>query len=101
MASAIVIPIIIVAILGLSGYLIYHFVISDALRKSEVNRTLRRYDIQKTPAQIIREYHEMIGTPESERRVHDLEKEYRQTDPDQFLSMYDALRENSQRSSDK
>ena len=97
MASAIIIPIIIVSILGLSGYLVYKFVLFDAICKSNVKKILQKYNIQKTPSQIIREFHEMSGESISEKEIQNLEKHYRQTDPDQFLSMYDEIREKTKR----
>lgn len=93
MASAIIIPIILVSILGLVGYLVYRFVLFDMMCKSTVNRTLRRYNIQKTPYQIVKEFHNAQGEDLSAAQIRDLEKEYRQTDPDQFLSMFDTVRE--------
>lgn len=94
MATALIIPLILAGIAGLGGYLLYRYVVYDALCKSSVNRILRSYDIRKTPAQIIREFHEVIrGEDISERQVRTLEKHYRQTDPDQFLEMYDAVRD--------
>ena len=94
MATALIIPLILAAIAGLAGYLLYRYVVYDAMCKSTVNRILRSYDIRKTPAQIIREFHEITrGESISEREVRTLEKMYRQTNPDQFLEMYDAIRE--------
>ncbi|MXX20380.1 MAG: hypothetical protein F4W68_06580 [Cenarchaeum sp. SB0661_bin_35] len=94
MATAFIIPLVLAAIAGLGGYLLYRYVIYDAMCKSSVNRILNSYDIKKTPSQIIREFHEIVrGETISERKVRLLEKQYRQTDPDQFLEMYDALRE--------
>ena len=94
MATAIIIPLILAGIAGLCGYLLYRYVVYDAMCKSSVNRILSKYDIKQTPAQIIREFYETIrGEKISERKVRMLEKKYRQTDPDQFLEMYDAIRE--------
>lgn len=94
MATALIIPLVVAAIAGLVGYLIYRYIVFDAMCKSTVNRMLEKYDIRKTPAQIVREFHEVVkGEQIPERRVRMLEKTYRQTDPDQFLEMYDALRE--------
>ena len=94
MASVIVIPIILVAIIGLSGYLVYKFFIFDLLCKRSVNRTLENYKIKKTPTQIIREYYENKGDSLSDKEIQNLEKNYRQKEPDQFLAMYDAIRNN-------
>ena len=95
MATALIIPIVLVAVLGIAGYLVYRYALYDALCKSSVSRTLKRYDIPKTPAQIIREFYEKKGEPLGEAEVRRLEKLYRQTDPDQFLAMYDSIREKS------
>ena len=94
MASVIVIPIILVAIIGLSGYLVYKYFVFDLLCKRSVNRTLENYKIKKTPAQIIREYYENKGDSLSDKEIQNLEKNYRQKEPDQFLAMYDAIRNN-------
>ena len=93
MASAIIIPIVIVAILGLGGYLIYRYALFDAMCKSSVNKTLKKYNIQKTPYEIIREFYKKKGDELSEKEIKNLEKQYRQTDPDEFLAMYDVIRE--------
>ena len=74
MASIIVIPIIIVAIAGLSGYLAYKFVLYDQICKRNVNQTLRKYDIKKTPAQIIKEYYEFKGESKSDREIQKWKK---------------------------
>ena len=95
MVSVIVIPIIIVAIVGFSGYLVYRFFIYDLLCKRSVSQTLRKYKIKKTPFQIIKEYHHNKGEKITEKEIHDLEKNYRQNEPEQFLAMYDAIRDNS------
>ena len=96
MASVLVIPIIIVAIVGLSGYLVYRFLMYDMLCKRSVNQTLQRYKIDKTPSQIIREYHQSKGEKISDKDVQRLEKNYRQNEPDQFLAMYDAIRNDTE-----
>jgi len=96
MASAIIIPIIIVAILGLGGYLVYRYALFDAMCKSSINRTLKRYNIRKTPFEIVQEFYRRKGEALSEREVRELEKKYRQTDPDEFLAMYDSIREDQE-----
>ena len=93
MASVIVIPLIIVAIAGLSGYLAYKFLIYDLICKRNVSQTLHRFNIKKTPAQIIKEYYDFKGEEISNREIQSLEKNYRQNEPDQFLAMYDAVRD--------
>ena len=95
MVAAIIIPIIVVAIVGIAGYVIYRFVIYDFLCKKSVNETLRKYNIKKTQFQIIKEYHESKGEKISEKEISQLEKHYRQHEPEQFLTMYDAIRDKS------
>ena len=94
MASVIIIPIVIVAIVGLSGYLVYRFLIYDMMCKRSVNKTLQKYNIKKTPSQIIKEYYNNKGEEISHKEVEILEKNYRQNEPEQFLVMYDAIRKN-------
>lgn len=93
MASAIIIPIVIVLIVGLSGYLVYRYVMFDFLCKRSVNQTLQKYNIKKTPSQIIKEYYDYKGEEISHKEIQNIEKNYRQKEPEQFLSMYDAVRE--------
>ncbi|KFM19978.1 hypothetical protein AAA799P11_00282 [Marine Group I thaumarchaeote SCGC AAA799-P11] len=93
MASIIVIPIIIVATIGLAGYLVYKYAMYDYICKRSVNKTLQKYNIGKTPSQIIKEYYEEKGEKKSHKEIQDLEKYYRQEEPDQFLAMYDSIRE--------
>ncbi|NQV39515.1 MAG: hypothetical protein HQ505_03110 [Nitrosopumilus sp.] len=93
MAAIIIIPILVVAIIGLSGYLAYRFVIYDLYCKRSVNQSLRKYNIKKTPSQIIKEYYENKGESISHQEIRNLEKNYRQNEPEQFLTMYDAIRE--------
>ena len=92
MVSIIVIPIIIVTIAGLAGYLAYRYLISRVSSRRAVYGTLRRYNIDKTPSQIIREYYAMRGQQLSEKDIRRMENDYMRTDPDQFLSMYDEIR---------
>ncbi len=94
MAYLIIIPIILVAILGLSGYLVYKFVVYDMSCKRSVTRMLREYKIPKSPSQIIREYYALKGETLHDKDVMELERNYRQKEPEQFLEMYDAVREN-------
>ncbi|MGV7225793.1 MAG: hypothetical protein ACQ9CV_02580 [Nitrosopumilus sp.] len=93
MASIIIIPILIVVIAGLSGYLVYRFLIYDLYCKRSVNQSLRKYNIKKTPSQIIKEYYENKGEKISHQEIQNLEKNYRQNEPEQFLAMYDAVRD--------
>ncbi len=101
MASIFIIPIIIVAIIGLSGYLAYRFVIFDLMCKRSVNNTLNKYNIKKTPSQIIKEYYEIKGKEISPKEIQTLEKNYRQNEPEQFLAMYDAVRDSSKNNEKK
>ena len=94
MAAIIIIPIFVVAIIGLSGYLVYRFLIYDLYCKRSVNRSLQKYNIKKTPSQIIKEYYDNKGEQISHQEIQNLEKHYRQNEPDQFLAMYDAIRDN-------
>ena len=93
MASVIVIPIVIVAIVGLTGYLVYRYAMFDFMCKRKVNQTLQKYNIQKTPSQIIKEYYEEKGEKKSHKEIQNLEKQFRQKEPDKFLAMYDVIRE--------
>ncbi len=101
MASVIIIPIIIVAIVGLGGYFIYRFVIFDFLSKQSVKKTLRKYRIKKTPFEIIKEYHKYKGENLSDQEILDMEKNYRQREPEQFLAMYDVIREKQSSTDEK
>jgi len=96
MAAIIIIPIILVAIIGLSGYLVYRFLVFDLLCKRSVNQSLQKYNIKKTPSQIIKEYYNKKGEQISFKEIQNLEKNYRQNEPEQFLAMYDATRDKSQ-----
>ena len=93
MVYAWIIPIVIVAILGISGYLVYRYVIFDILANSSINSTLRRYNIKKTQFEIIKEINENNGEKLSDAEINRLAKRYRREEPDQFLSMYDNLRD--------
>ena len=93
MASVIIIPLVIVAIAGLAGYLVYKFFIFDMICKRSINMTLQKYNIKKTPSQIIREYYNKKGEKISHKEIQTLEKNYRQNEPEQFLAMYDAIRD--------
>ena len=95
MAFAVIIPITIVGILGIAGYLIYRFVIFDYLSNKSVNNTLRRYSIDKSQFEIVKEYFEQKGEKISSQEINRLVKFYRQKEPEQFLAMYDSIRERS------
>ena len=94
MAAIIIIPILLVAIIGLSSYLAYKFLIYDLYCKRSINKSLHKYNIKKTPSQIIKEYYENKGEQISHQEIQKLEKNYRQNEPEQFLAMYDAIRDN-------
>ncbi len=95
MASILVIPILIVVVVGLSFYLIHKFLLRDMLAKRSVNQTLQKYNIKKMPSEIIREYYDSKGEQLSHKEIQNLEKNYRQNEPDQFLAMYDAIRDST------
>ncbi len=96
MAPIIIIPIIIVTIVGLVGYLVYRFIVYDMMCKKNVSRTLQRYNIRQSPFQILKEYHLSKGRQLSDGEIRSMEKEYRQNEPDQFLAMYDSIRDSFQ-----
>ena len=94
-AAIIIIPLSIVAIAGIIGYLAYRFVVKDFVCNKSVNDTLRVFKIKKTQYQIIKEYHEQKGEKISDKEIAQLQKHYRQNEPEQFLAMYDSIREKS------
>lgn len=95
MSAVILIPLVISAAIGILGYLTYRLVIFDYLCDRSVNTTLRKYDIKKTQFQIIKEYYENKGEIVSEKEISRLAKKYRQKEPEQFLTMYDSVRDKS------
>jgi len=95
MVLFLIIPIIIVAIVGITGYLVYRFILHDFLCNRSVNATLKEFNIKKTQFQIIKEYHAFKGKEISEKEILHLQKRYRLHEPDQFLSMYDSMRDKS------
>ncbi len=95
MVGAIIIPLAIVAIVGIASYLIYRFVIYDYLCNRSVNETLQKFNIKKTQFQIIEEYHSNKGEEISKKQVLQLQKRYRRHEPEQFLAMYDSIRDKS------
>jgi len=90
-----IIPLTIVAVLGISGYLVYNFIIKDFLVNKSVNDTLKKYAIKKTPFEITKEYHQNKGESLSDQEVSNLVKRYKKEEPEQFLAMYDSIREQS------
>ncbi len=95
MVAIIVIPLSIVAIIGITGYLIYRYVIYDFLSNKSVNDTLKKYNIKKTQFEIIKEYFENKGESISDQEISSLAKQFRRKEPEQFLAMYDSIREKS------
>lgn len=95
MAFVVIIPLTIVAVLGIAGYLLYRFVLLDYLCNKSVNDTLRKYQIKKSQSEIVKEYYEKKGKPISSQEISQLVKLYRQKEPEQFLAMYDSIREES------
>jgi hypothetical protein len=95
MVAVIIIPLSIVAIIGITGYLIYRYVIFDFLSNKSVNDTLKKYNIKKTQFEIIKEYYEAKGDSMSYKEILRLVKQYRRKEPEQFLAMYDSVREKS------
>ena len=95
MSAVILIPLVISATVGILGYLTYRLVIFDYLCNRSVNTTLRKYDIKKTQFQIIKEYYENKGKIVSEKEISQIAKKFRQKEPEQFLAMYDSVRDKS------
>ncbi len=95
MVLALIIPITIVTIVGVAGYFAYRFLINDFMCNRSVNATLREFNIKKTQFQIIKEYHAFKGEEISDKEIFQLQKRYRQREPDQFLAMYDSIRDKS------
>ncbi|HJJ23226.1 MAG TPA: hypothetical protein OQH54_05890 [Nitrosopumilus sp.] len=95
MVVFIIIPLTVVAIAGIVAYLLYRFVINDYVCNKSVNDTLREFKIKKTQYQIIKEYNEIKGEKMSEKEIIHLQKHYRQHEPEQFLAMYDTIRDKS------
>ena len=93
-AAVIIIPILVVTIIALSSYLVYKFLIQNLLSKRSITQTLEKYNINKTTFQIIKEYYENKGESLSDQEIQKLEKNYIQNEPEQFLAMYDAIRDN-------
>ncbi|PJB97530.1 MAG: hypothetical protein CO079_07115 [Nitrosopumilales archaeon CG_4_9_14_0_8_um_filter_34_10] len=93
MLAVILIPLMISAAVGIIGYLTYRLVIFDYWCNYSVNSTLKKYSIKKTQFQIIQEFYDNKGEPISEKKVSQLAKQYRQKEPEQFLAMYDSVRD--------
>ena len=95
MAAIIIIPILVVTVVAISSYLVYQLFLRDLLSKRSISQTLEKYNIDKTPSQIIKEYYENKGESLSHHEIQKLEKNYRRNEPEQFLAMYDAIRDNN------
>ena len=94
MAPVIIIPILVVSIIALSSYLVYKLLLQNMLSKRSITQTLEKYNIDKTPSQIIKEYYENKGEPLTHQEIEKLEKNYIKNEPEQFLAMYDSIRDN-------
>ncbi len=81
------------AVVGIIGYLTYRLVIFDLWCNYSVNSTLKKYSIKKTQYQIIKEFYDNKGESISEKKISQLAKHYRQKEPEQFLAMYDSIRD--------
>ena len=97
MVTIIIIPLVITATIGIIGYLTYRLVIFDYMCNRSVNATLQKYNIKKTQFQIIKEYYKHKGESISENVISKLAKQYRQKEPEQFLAMYDSIRDKSEK----
>ena len=95
MAAIIIIPILVVTVIAISSYLVYQLFLRDLLSKRSISQTLEKYNIDKSPSQIIKEYYENKGEPLSNHEIQKLEKNYTKNEPEQFLAMYDAIRDNN------
>jgi len=94
MAAVIIIPILIVVLIAASSYIVYALLLRDFLSKRAINQTLEKYNIKKSPFEIIKEYYEMKNESLSDQEIKKIEKKYRRNEPEQFLTMYDAIRDN-------
>ena len=94
-AAVIIIPILVVTVIALCSYLVYKLLLQSMLSKRSITQTLEKYNIDKTPSQIIKEYYENKGESLSHQEIQKLEKNYTKNEPEQFLAMYDAIRDNN------
>ena len=94
MAAVIIIPILIVVLIAASSYIVYALLLRDFLSKRSINQTLEKYNIKKSPFEIIKEYYEIKNEALSDQEIKKIEKNYRRNEPEQFLTMYDAIRDN-------
>ena len=94
MAAVIIIPILIVTLIAASSYIVYALLLRDFLSKRSINKTLEKYNIKKSPFEIIKEYYEIKNESLSDNEIKKIEKKCRRNEPEQFLTMYDAIRDN-------
>jgi len=94
MAAVIIIPILIVTLIAASSYIVYALLLRDFLSKRSINKTLEKYNIKKSPFEIIKEYYEIKNESLSDQEIKKIDKKYRRNEPEQFLTMYDAIRDN-------
>ena len=95
MVAVLIIPLLIVAVIGVSSYLVYTLLLRDLLSKRSITQTLKKYNIENTLFQIIKESYDNKWESLSRQEIQKLEKNYRQNEPEQFLAMYDAIRDDS------
>jgi ABC-type bacteriocin/lantibiotic exporter with double-glycine peptidase domain len=94
MAAVIIIPILIVVLIAASSYIVYALLLRDFLSKRSIKQTLEKYNIKKSPFEIIKEYYLIKNESLSDQEIKKIEKNYRRNEPEQFLTMYDAIRDN-------
>ena len=94
MAAVIIIPILIVILIAASSYIVYALLLRDFLSKRSINQTLEKYNIKKSPFEIIKEYYLIKNESLSDQEIKKIEKNYRRNEPEQFLTMYDVIRDN-------
>ena len=69
MAAVIIIPILIVVLIAASSYIVYALLLRDFLSKRSINQTLEKYNIKKSPFEIIKEYYEMKNESLSDQEI--------------------------------
>ena len=74
MIAIIIIPILVVALVTIPSYLVYKLFLKDLLSKQSILKTLKKYNIDKTPSQIIREYYENKGESLSHKEIEKIKK---------------------------
>ena len=91
-AAVIIIPILVVTIIALSSYLVYKLFLQHSLSKRSINQTLEKYNIDKTPFQIIKEYYENKGESLYHQEIQKIDNNYIKNEPEQFLTLYDEIK---------